>query len=159
MISPEILKWFPSYLRGRQQSVLAGYSFSGWCDVKTLASLKAVFYLHFYSAAGELQFYCQTSVENLSDAIDKLRMSSDHRVGGRHTLRLPRRGLHSRTRLLQRPSVLRQIWPAHCHFSLLILRAMSVTLVLSRITSFLILSARETPSIARSIACCTLCAS
>ena len=44
--------------------------------------------------------------------------------------------------------------PAHCHFSLLILRAKSVTLVYSRITSFLILSAKGTPSIARSIARC-----
>ena len=83
-----------------------------------------------------------------------LRLSSDHRVGGRLTLRLPRRGLRSKTRLLQQPSVLRQIWPAHCHFSLLILRAMSITLVLSQIISFLILFARVTPSIARPITRC-----
>jgi hypothetical protein len=55
---------------------------------------------------------------------------------GHLTLRLPRRGLHSRTRLPQRLSVLRLIWPAHCHFSTLIRCAMSVTLVLCRITWF-----------------------
>ncbi|KAJ0183614.1 hypothetical protein K1T71_000037 [Dendrolimus kikuchii] len=38
-----------------------------------------------------------------------LHRSSVHRAGGRPTLRLPRRGLHSRNRLLHRPSVLRQI--------------------------------------------------
>ena len=75
-------------------------------------------------------------------------------LGSRPTPRLPRRGLHSRTRLLQRLLVLRQIWPTRYHFNLLILRAMSVTLVLSRITSFLILSTREKPSIARSIVRC-----
>lgn len=40
---------------------------------------------------------------------------------GRDTLRLPIRGLHSRTRLLQRSSVLRLTWPPNCHLSLLIL--------------------------------------
>jgi hypothetical protein len=32
---------------------------------------------------------------------------------------LPRRDLHPRTRLPQRLSVLRLIWPAHCHFSII----------------------------------------
>jgi hypothetical protein len=50
------------------------------------------------------------------------------------TLRLPRRGLHSRTRLPQRLSVLQFIWSVHRHFSMLIRCAMSVTLVLYRIT-------------------------
>jgi hypothetical protein len=44
--------------------------------------------------------------------------------------------LHSRTRLPQRWSVLRLVWPAHCHFSMLIRCAMLVTLVLCRITWF-----------------------
>ncbi|KAI8423547.1 hypothetical protein MSG28_012639 [Choristoneura fumiferana] len=48
------------------------------------------------------------------------RRSSLHLAGGRPTLRLPSRGLHSRTRLLQRLLILRQIWPAYCHFNLLI---------------------------------------
>jgi hypothetical protein len=68
------------------------------------------------------------------------------------TLRLPRRSLHSITRIPQRLSVLRLIWPAHCHFSMLIRCAMSVTLVLCRITWFRIRSRRETPSIDLSIA-------
>jgi hypothetical protein len=50
-------------------------------------------------------------------------------------LHLSRRGLHSRTRLSQRLSVLRLIWPALFHFSKLIRCAMSVTIVLCRITS------------------------
>jgi hypothetical protein len=45
-----------------------------------------------------------------------------------------RDGLHSRTRLPQRLSVLQLIWPAHCHFSMLTLCAISVTLVFCRIT-------------------------
>jgi hypothetical protein len=44
-------------------------------------------------------------------------------------------------------------WYCHCHFSLLIRCAMSVTLVFCRITSFRIRSRRETSSIALSIAC------
>jgi hypothetical protein len=68
------------------------------------------------------------------------------------TLRLPRRGLHSRPRLPRWLSVLRLIGPAHCHFSMLIRCAMSVTLVLYRITWFQIRSRREIPSIALSIA-------
>jgi hypothetical protein len=80
-----------------------------------------------------------------------LRKSSLHLAWGRPTLRLPRRGLHSRTRLPQRLSVRRLIWPAHCHFSMLIRCAMSVTLLLCRITWFRIRSRRETPSIALSI--------
>jgi hypothetical protein len=62
-----------------------------------------------------------------------------------------RRGLHSRTRLPQRLSVLRLIWPPHCHFSMLIRCAKSVTLVLCWIIWFRIRSRRETPSIAFSI--------
>jgi hypothetical protein len=56
-----------------------------------------------------------------------LRKSSLHLAWGRPTLRLPRRSLHSRTRLPQRLSLLRLIWPAHCHFRILIRCAMSVT--------------------------------
>jgi hypothetical protein len=70
----------------------------------------------------------------------------------RPTLRLPRCGLHSRTRLPQRSSVLRLIWPVHCHFSMLIRCDMSATLVLCWITWFRIRSRRETPIIALSIA-------
>jgi hypothetical protein len=44
------------------------------------------------------------------------------------------------------PAVLRLIWPAHYHFSMLIRCAMSVTLVLCRITWFRIGFHRETPS-------------
>jgi hypothetical protein len=55
--------------------------------------------------------------------------STLHLAWGRRTLRLPRRGLHARTRLLQRLSVLRMIRPAHCHSSMLIRCAISVTLV------------------------------
>lgn len=47
-------------------------------------------------------------------------MSSDHLTAGHLTLRLPSRGLHSRTFLLQRPSVFRHTRPVHCHFSVLI---------------------------------------
>ena len=79
-------------------------------------------------------------------------MSSVHLVGGLPTLRFPIRGRHSRTFLPHRLSVLRAMWPAHCHFSLQTLKAMSVTLVLRRISSFRILSRKETPSIALSIA-------
>jgi hypothetical protein len=81
-----------------------------------------------------------------------LRELSLHLAWGRPTLRLPRHGLHSKTCLRQWLSVLRLIWPAHCHFSMLIRCAMSVTLVPSRITWFRIRSRRETPSIALSIA-------
>nr|CAL25134.1 immulectin III [Manduca sexta] len=45
--------------------------------------------------------------------------SSRHLGRGRATIRLPRRGLHSRIRLLQRLSVLRHMWSAHCHINLL----------------------------------------
>ena len=41
------------------------------------------------------------------------RRSSLHLAGERPTLRLPKRGLHCRTRLLHRLSVLRQICPLH----------------------------------------------
>jgi hypothetical protein len=60
----------------------------------------------------------------------------------------------SRTFPPQRPSVLLAICPAHCHLRSAIRQAMSVTLVLLRISSFLIRSRRETPSIALSIALC-----
>jgi hypothetical protein len=46
-----------------------------------------------------------------------LRKSSLHPAWGRPTLRIPWCGLHSRTRLPHRFSVLRLILPAHCHFS------------------------------------------
>jgi hypothetical protein len=72
-----------------------------------------------------------------------LRISSLHLARGRPTLRLPRRGLHSRTRLPQQLSVLRLIWPAHCHFSMLIRCAMSVTLVLCRLLDFISLLLQE----------------
>jgi hypothetical protein len=68
------------------------------------------------------------------------------------TLSLRRPGLHSRTLLPQRLSVLRLIWSAHCHFSMPIRCAMSATLVLCRINCFRIRSRRETPSIALFIA-------
>lgn len=71
---------------------------------------------------------------------------------GRLTLRLPRGGLHSRMRLLQRLSVLRDVWPAHCYFNLLTFRTMSVTLVFWRIIWLQHLSLRETSSIVFSMA-------
>lgn len=55
-----------------------------------------------------------------------LRKSSEHLVREHPTFRLPRRGLHSRGRLLQRLSVLQHIYPAHCQFNLLIFRDLSV---------------------------------
>ena len=57
---------------------------------------------------------------------------------------LPRRSLHSRTRS-QKSLVLWQMLPAHCHFSLLILWAMSITLVLFRICSIRIQSWNTIP--------------
>jgi hypothetical protein len=81
-----------------------------------------------------------------------LRKLSLHLAWGRPTLRLTRRGFHSRTRLPQRLSVLRLMWPAHCHFSMLMRCALTVTLVLCQITWFRIRSLRETPGIALSIA-------
>jgi hypothetical protein len=57
-----------------------------------------------------------------------LRKSSLHLAWGGPTIHSPRRGLHSTTRLPQRLSVLRLIWPAHCHFSMLIRCDLSVTL-------------------------------
>jgi hypothetical protein len=74
----------------------------------------------------------------------RLRKSSLYLAWGHPTLCLPRRGLLSRTRLPQRYPVLRLNWSAHCHFSVLIRCAMSVTLVLWWITSFQIWSRRET---------------
>jgi hypothetical protein len=62
-----------------------------------------------------------------------LRKPSLYLARGHPTLRLPTRGLLSRTRLPQPLSILRLIWPAHCHFSMLIRCAMSVTLVLCRV--------------------------
>jgi hypothetical protein len=73
---------------------------------------------------------------------------------GLPTLRLPVRGRHSRTFPPQRPSVLLAMCRAHCHLRSAIRRTMSVTLVLLRISSFLIRSRKETPSIALSIALC-----
>ncbi|KAJ8706287.1 hypothetical protein PYW08_010913 [Mythimna loreyi] len=78
--------------------------------------------------------------------------SSFHLVGGLPTLRLPVRGRHSRTFRPQRPSVLRAMCPAHCNLSLAILFAMSATFLLLQISSFLIGSCKEIPSIALSIA-------
>jgi hypothetical protein len=78
--------------------------------------------------------------------------SSVHLVGGLPTLRYSVRGRHSRTFPPQQPSVLLAMWHAHCHLRSAIRRVMSVTLVLLRISSFLIRSRRETPSIALSIA-------
>lgn len=43
-----------------------------------------------------------------------------------NTIRFPSRGLHSRTHLYQRLSVLREIWPIYCGFSLLL----SISLIL-----------------------------
>lgn len=46
-------------------------------------------------------------------------IAASHRsTGGRPTLRLPVRGLQPRTCLLHWLSVLRNVCPAHCHFSL-----------------------------------------
>lgn len=58
----------------------------------------------------------------------------------------------SRTLCPHRQSCLRAMCPAHCHLRLAILRVMSVTLVRLQISSFLIQSCRETPSIDLSIA-------
>jgi hypothetical protein len=60
------------------------------------------------------------------------------------TLHLPKCGPHSRTRLPQRLSVIRLIWPAHCHFKVIIRCTMSLTLIFCRITSFGIQSRRVT---------------
>ena len=59
---------------------------------------------------------------------------------------------HSRNLRLHRSSILRAMGPTHCHLSLAILRAMSVTLVSLQISSFLIRSRQESSSIALSIA-------
>jgi hypothetical protein len=71
-------------------------------------------------------------------------------VGGLPTLRLPVGGRHSRTF----PPVLLAMCPAQCYLRSAIRRDMSVTLGRLRISSFIIRSRRETPSIALSIAFC-----
>ena len=76
-----------------------------------------------------------------------LTRSAIHPAGGRLTLRFPIRGLHSSIVFPHRPFDIRAIWPAHCHFSLLIRWAMSTTFILLRISSFTIRSRTETPSI------------
>lgn len=48
---------------------------------------------------------------------------------GRPILHFPIHGLHSRTCFSHRLWVFRQVWPAHLHFSLLILRAMLIFLL------------------------------
>jgi hypothetical protein len=53
----------------------------------------------------------------------------------------------STSELVYRLSVLRLIWPAHCHFSVLIRCIMLVTFVLCRITSFWIRSNLEHSSL------------
>ena len=59
-----------------------------------------------------------------------------------------RSSVHSRNCQAYRSYVMRAVRPAHCHLSLAILQAMSVTLVLLWISLFLIRSRRGTPSIA-----------
>ena len=88
MVSPEVLEWFTSYLRGRQQSVFAGDSSSSWCDLATgvpqggilspllfsifidliTTELQCAYHLY----ADDLQLYCRAGVDNISDAISKL---------------------------------------------------------------------------------------
>lgn len=59
------------------------------------------------------------------------------------TIRLPRRSLHSGILLPSRLSI-QLMWPTSCHFILLILLDMSMTIFLSRITSFQVYSLRNT---------------
>lgn len=84
-------------------------------------------------------------------------MSSDHRVGGLPLLRLSARGRHFRSRMVQRLSVNLAAWPAHLHFTLDIRVITSQTPVLCLMSSFLTLSRKEMPSIARSIDLCVTC--
>lgn len=53
---------------------------------------------------------------------------------GRPTLRLPNRSLQSNTCPLHCPSVCLETWTAHFHVSILILRAISATSVLYRVS-------------------------
>jgi hypothetical protein len=90
------------------------------------------------STAGYRPFNCSPSTQSSGTRTMPAvpRKLSLHQAWGRPTLRLPRFVSHSRTLLPQLLSVLRLIWLAHCHFSVLILCAMPVTLVLCQITSF-----------------------
>ncbi|KAJ8735149.1 hypothetical protein PYW08_014399 [Mythimna loreyi] len=88
MVSCEVLEWFSSYLRGRQQSVRAGDSASGWCDLAAgvpqggiLSPLLFSVFINFITTklqcayhlyADDLQLYCRSSVDSISDAIEEL---------------------------------------------------------------------------------------
>ncbi|KAJ8732167.1 hypothetical protein PYW08_014897 [Mythimna loreyi] len=88
MVSHEVLEWFSSYLQGRQQSVRVGDSESGWCDLVAgvpqggiLSPLLFSVFINFITImlqctyhlyADDLQLYCRSSVDNISDAIEEL---------------------------------------------------------------------------------------
>lgn len=55
---------------------------------------------------------------------------------GQRSIPMPKHRRHSRTFLPCQLAILRPMWPAHHHFSLLILRSMSVSLVCLQILSF-----------------------
>ena len=83
-------------------------------------------------------------------------MSSLHLVFGRPVFLLPVRGLHTVVSFVQRLSVSRTTCPAHCHFSLAIFAAISITPVLAVIHELLFLSLSVTPIIDLSIDRCVL---
>ncbi|KAA5588071.1 hypothetical protein F3G61_31570, partial [Pseudomonas aeruginosa] len=88
MISPEVLKWFTSYLRGRQQSVRIDESSSSWRDLDTgvpqggilspllfslfinliTQSLQCSYHLY----ADDLQLYSQATVDCVSEAVRRV---------------------------------------------------------------------------------------
>lgn len=80
--------------------------------------------------------------------------SLDHLVGDLATLSLPGRGHHARNFQPQQPSDLRATYPAYCHLSPPILRAMTLSFVRLRICSFLVQSRKETPTIDLDIPFC-----
>lgn len=69
-------------------------------------------------------------------------VSSAQHAGRCPTLRLPARGLHSRTFLPHRLSIFWPMWPAPCYFSLIILKVTLTTLIFSWIMMW---SIREIP--------------
>ena len=101
MVSPEVFKWWSSYLRGRPQSVISGDFSSSWWDLKTGVPQGSILFPLLFSISIDLitpyasvciifmfqcayhlytedlqQPYCQTSVDHLYDAIDKLNRDS-----------------------------------------------------------------------------------
>ncbi|CAK1592913.1 unnamed protein product [Parnassius mnemosyne] len=87
-ISPSVISWFNSYLRGRSQCVRHEEDFSEWCDLTAgvpqggvlspllfsifINALTTVLSSHYHLYADDLQLYRHFKVQDIYEAINKL---------------------------------------------------------------------------------------